>query len=138
MLRVGEFNLVYDPSVGESSPWYINDHTFARDASGCWHLIGITHAEPFAPFEEKQLAHATAPQLLGPWTKQAAALSVDAAAGETHLWAPHVVWHDDRWWMFYCAGGPTPMEYRIHVAVSSDLWSWERLTQSQPARRRRL
>ena len=49
VLEVGDFELVYDPSVGEDEPWYINDHTFFRDHTGTWHLIGITHAEPMAP-----------------------------------------------------------------------------------------
>jgi beta-fructofuranosidase len=122
----GAFELIYDPSAGEREPWYVNDHTFVRDRAGTWHLIGITHAEPFAPFEEVDLCRATAPSLHGPWTKQPSALSTDGAAGETHLWAPHVVDHDGRYWMFYCAGGPSPDAYRIHLATSEDAWSWHR------------
>jgi arabinan endo-1,5-alpha-L-arabinosidase len=122
----GEFRLVYDPSIGEPEAWYVNDHTFVRDAGGTWHLVGITHAEPAAPFDEVHLAHATAPALLGPWTKQPFALSADPGAGETHLWAPHIVHHDDRYWMFYCAGGPSPSEYRIHLAISDDCVHWTR------------
>ena len=69
-VEAGEFTRVYDPSVGEAERWYINDHTFFRDRDGTWHLIGITHAEPMSPHDEKHLAHATAPSLHGPWTKQ--------------------------------------------------------------------
>jgi arabinan endo-1,5-alpha-L-arabinosidase len=122
----GEYQRIYDPSVGEAERWYVNDHTFVRDHTGTWHLIGITHAEPFAPHDEKHLAHATAPDLHGPWTKQPFALSTDPDAGETHLWAPHVVAHDDRYWMFYCAGGAAPTAYRLHLAVSDDCWTWTR------------
>lgn len=122
----GEFRLVYDPSIGEPAAWYVNDHTFMRDAGGTWHLVGITHPEPAAPFDEVHLAHATAPALLGPWTKQPYALSADPGAGETHLWAPHIVDHDDRYWMFYCAGGPSPSQYRIHLAISHDCVHWTR------------
>jgi arabinan endo-1,5-alpha-L-arabinosidase len=122
----GEFRRVYDPSIGESEAWYVNDHTFVCDAGGTWHLVGITHPEPAAPFDEVNLAHATAPALLGPWTKQPFALSADPAAGETHLWAPHIVDHDSRYWMFYCAGGPSPSEYRIHLAISDDCVQWTR------------
>lgn len=126
-LSAGAFELVYDPSIGESEPWYVNDHTFVRDSTDTWHLIGITHAEPFAPFDEVHLAHATAPALHGPWTKQPFALSADASAGETHLWAPHVITDDDGlYWMFYCAGGSTKHEYRIHAATSHDCRSWTR------------
>lgn len=117
---VGDFRLVYDPSIGEAERWYVNDHTFVRGADGTWHLVGITHTEPAAPFDEVHLAHATAPALLGPWTKRPFALSADPAHGETHLWAPHIVDHDGRHWMFYCAGGSSPAEYRIHLAVSDD------------------
>ena len=126
MIRAGDFELVYDPSVGELEPWYINDHTIVRDHTGTWHLIGITHAEPAAPFDEVHLAHATAPALHGPWTKQPFALSADPDHGETHLWAPHVVRHDDTYWMYYCAGGAAKTEYRIHLATSPDCATWTR------------
>ncbi len=117
---------VYDPSAGESERWYINDHTFIRDRAGTWHLVGITHAEPAAPFDELHLAHATAPSLHGPWTKQPFALSTDTALGETHLWAPHIIEHDSMYWMFYCAGGVVKSEYRIHLATSTDCTTWTR------------
>ena len=94
-LSVGEFERIYDPSAGEDERWYINDHTIVRDASGTWHLVGITHPEPASPFDELDLGHATAPDLHGPWTKQPFALSTDPTWGETHLWAPHIVCHDD-------------------------------------------
>lgn len=124
--EVGPHRHVYDPSVGEAERWYVNDHTFVRDRSGTWHLIGITHAEPFAPFDEVDLCHATAPSVLGPWTKHPPALSADPSEGEHHLWAPHVIEHDGRWWMYYCAGGDSPEGYRIHLATSEDCWTWER------------
>ncbi|MCA1736179.1 MAG: family 43 glycosylhydrolase [Actinobacteria bacterium] len=122
----GDFERIYDPSVGERESWYINDHTFFRGRDGTWHLIGITHAEPMAPFDEVDFGHATAQNLRGPWTKQHHALSASIAAGEHHLWAPHVIHHEDLFWMFYCAGGPSPQEYRIHLATSEDGWKWHR------------
>ncbi len=125
-VSVGEFVRIYDPSVGEAEPWYINDHTFVKDAAGTWHLFGITHAEPMAPFDELNFAHATAPALLGPWTKQPFALTVAPELGETHLWAPHVITHDGRYWMFYCAGGAAKSTYRIHLATSDDCYTWTR------------
>jgi hypothetical protein len=122
----GEFRRVYDPSVGEDTAWYINDHTFARDHAGTWHLFGITHEEPLKPFDELHLAHATAPALHGPWTKQPFALSTDAASDETHLWAPHVIEHAGQYWMFVCGGGRPKTEYRIQLATSPDCWNWTR------------
>ncbi len=40
-VTAGAFRLIYDPSVGEAEPWYINDHTFFRDHEGAWHLGGF-------------------------------------------------------------------------------------------------
>lgn len=47
-MRIGadEFRLIYDPSVGENEPWYINDHTIFRDLGGTWHLVGCTSRHP--------------------------------------------------------------------------------------------
>jgi beta-fructofuranosidase len=125
-VSAGSFEHIYDPSVGETEPWYVNEHTFVLDHDGTWHLIGITHAEPANPFDEKHLAHATAPDLHGPWTKRPFALSADEAWGETQLWAPHVIRHDDRYWMFVCGGGDTKTDYRIQLATSDDCVRWTR------------
>ena len=125
-VRAGAFERIYDPSGGESERWYVDDHTFVRDGTGTWHLFGITHAEPAQPHDEKHLAHATAPALHGPWTKQPFALSADSALQESVLWAPHVLSHDGRYWMFVCGGGPGPTEFRIQLATSDDCVRWTR------------
>jgi beta-fructofuranosidase len=122
---VGDYVRVFDPSRGDER-WYINDHTIFRDEAGVWHLVGITHAEPMAPLDEVDLAHATADRLAGPWTAHAPALTADPAAGETHLWAPHVVHHAGAYWMFYCGGGGDWQRYAISVATSTDAWTWTR------------
>ncbi|HVV35459.1 MAG TPA: family 43 glycosylhydrolase [Acidimicrobiales bacterium] len=123
----GEWTHIYDPSVGETEQWYVNDHTVFRDRSGTWHLIGITHAEPFKPFEEVDLCHASAPSLLGPWTKHPPVLTADPALGEKHLWAPHVIDHEGRYWMFVCGGSTEgPATYRIQLATSEDGLTWTR------------
>jgi beta-fructofuranosidase len=126
-VAAGEWTHIYDPSVGEDEQWYVNDHTIVRDRGGVWHLIGITHAEPFKPMEEVDLCHATARSLLGPWTKHTPALTADPAWGEKHLWAPHVIEHDDRYWMFVCGGSLESQEvYRLHLATSDDCVTWTR------------
>jgi arabinan endo-1,5-alpha-L-arabinosidase len=126
LVSAGEFTLVYDPSIGEDEAWYINDHTFVQGPDGTWHMFGITHAEPAEPLDEKQLAHATAPSLTGPWTKQPFALDADPWYGETHLWAPHVIENDGLFYMFYAGGGPDNAEYAINLATSPDLETWTR------------
>lgn len=128
-VTAGDFTKIYDPSIGESQSWYINDHTFVQDASGTWHLFGITHAEPRDPENEIEFAHATAPDLHGPWTKQAPALTVDTAAPyyETHLWAPYVIHVGDTYYMYYCGGGSDHTKSEINLATSKDLYTWTRL-----------
>jgi beta-fructofuranosidase len=126
-VTAGAFTRIYDPSAGEAGPWYINDHTLIRDADRGWHLFGITHAEPADPDNEIELAHATAPRRAGPWTKQPMALRVDPGYGETHLWAPYVLAHQGRYYMFYAGGGPDHTAAQMNLATSADLWQWTRL-----------
>jgi arabinan endo-1,5-alpha-L-arabinosidase len=127
-VRAGAFWHIYDPSVGEDRPWYVNDHTFVYDpAGGRWHLIGITHAEPANPTDEKLFAHASSPSLReGPWEKHEPALEAGPGEGESFIWAPHVIRYDDRFWMFYAAGTPDPTAFRMHLATSDDLFTWTR------------
>ncbi len=127
VVSAGEFNRIYDPSVGERGSWYINDHTFVYGPDRLWHMFGITHAEPANPEDEKNFAHATSPSLTaGPWTKQPFALTADPARGEVLLWAPYVLPHDGVYYMYYCAGDPDHTRYKIQLATSRDLWHWER------------
>jgi hypothetical protein len=126
VVGAGTFSKIYDPSVGESAPWYINDHTIIQGPDGTWHLFGITHQEPAAPEDEDNFAHATAPSLHGPWTKQPFALAVDPTYGESHLWAPYVVKSDGLYYMFYAGGGADPSQAEISLATSPDLWHWTR------------
>lgn len=122
----GPFARIYDPGAGEPEAWYINDHTIVRDADARWHLFGITHPEPANPFEETEFAHATAGELLGPWTKHPSALQVDPDYGETHLWAPFVIEAHERYYMFYAGGGADRTAAAINLATSTDLFTWTR------------
>ncbi|HEY0638023.1 MAG TPA: FG-GAP-like repeat-containing protein [Pseudonocardiaceae bacterium] len=118
---------VYDPSVGEPQRWYYNDHTMIRDLrTGLWHVFAITHPEPANPLNEKNFGHATAPSPTGPWTKRPFALTADPARGESHIWAPHVVHDNGVYHMFYAAGTPDHAAYRMHLATSTDLFTWTR------------
>lgn len=126
---VGKFKHIYDPSVEEEIPWYINDHCLVKGPDNLWHMFGITHAEPFNPLDETNFAHATAKELTQqPWDKQPFALSVarEKPWREIHLWAPHVINHGDLFYMFYCVGGESHEKYRIYLATSKDLFEWER------------
>lgn len=123
--RAGEFSKVYDPSVGEGEAWYINDHCLIRDDANIWHMFGITHAEPASPLDEDFLAHATTPALMQtPWRMQPYVCPVNTPAGETHVWAPHIVRRDDTYYMFYCGGGESGDAYQINLRTSKDLKEW--------------
>ena len=117
---------IYDPSIREPKPWYLNDHTFIKASDGIWHFFGITHPEPADPVNEHVFAHATAPELFGPWTKEPFALHLDRDYGETHLWAPHVIDVDGVYHMFYCGGSEDLTAYEINLATSTDLYHWKR------------
>jgi arabinan endo-1,5-alpha-L-arabinosidase len=126
-VKSGEFAKIYDPSVGENAAWYINDHCFIRGRDGTWHMYGITHAEPLGPLDEHNFSHAVADSLTQrPWRKLPFALSVDPTWNEIHLWAPHVIEHEDLYYMYYCAGDLDNSKYKIYLATSDDLIHWER------------
>ena len=128
LVIAGEFSRIYNPSIGEEESWYINDHCFIPGADGAWHLFGITHADPANPLDEDNFAHATSEILTRfPWEKHDYALSVvEDPWNEFHLWAPHVIKHDGTYYMYYCCGDEDHDTYKIHLATSEDLWSWER------------
>ena len=133
LVTAGAFEKIYDPSVGQDRPWYINDHCFAQGEDGTWHLFGITREEPARAHDEDNFAHASSPELTAaPWRKRPFALSTRPDLGELHLWAPHVVEHDGLYYMYYCAGGfddrgrVDSRNYRMHLATSPDLVAWTR------------
>lgn len=126
-LSVGEFHRIYDPSADENEKWYINDHCFVYDANGVWHLFGITKSEPAGPADEVKFAHATAMKLTqSQWKKEPFAMSADPNQGEKHLWAPHIIFHDGLYYMYYCAGDDDHSKYKIHLATSKNLYDWQR------------
>lgn len=127
--KEGEYQPIFDQSVGESQSWYINDHCFIQDPSGTWHLFGTSNtASPLIPLDEDRFIHATASSLFqSPWIKQPEVLQTNTSLGESQLWAPHIVFKDNLYYMYYCAGSQfTSLEYRIHLATSPDLFHWTR------------
>ena len=123
----GERFQIYDPSVGESKQWYINDHTFVKGPDGTWHMFGITHEEPADPLDETFFAHATADSLdQKQWVKQKPVMHADVDSGETHVWAPYVIEHDGTYYMYYAGGTDDHERYRMQLATSKDLFHWKR------------
>ncbi len=122
---MGESRLIFD-----SNPAYINDHAVIRAQDGTWHMIGITHDKVMGgklpvPNHEDEFAHAFAPTLAGPWTALPHVLKVDYKLGETHVWAPHIVFNDGLYYCFY-AGGGGHWRSMINLATSPDLTTWTR------------
>ncbi len=122
----GEFRHIYDPSEGENA-WYINDHTIIKGKDG-WHLFGITHKEPADPLNEILCAHAIGNDVTSEsFKKLPYPISADRKYNEMHFWAPHVIEENGIYYMFYCAGGIDGHDkYRLHLATSKDLYTWER------------
>jgi len=128
---------VFDTTPLPGGPHYVNDHTLIQARDGSWHLFGIFHREPMGDDTEVAFIHAvTNEQDPAAWSTgsfEAArppytlALEADRAIGETHLWAPHVVAAEDRYWMVYQGGGSDGDRSSMRLAESADLYDWKRV-----------
>jgi arabinan endo-1,5-alpha-L-arabinosidase len=108
---------------------YVNDHALIR-AGTTWHLFytgGIVAPRPwYDPGNETMIGHVTSNDLSS-WTMRPPALALDSSREfrRAHLYAPAVVAHDDRYYMFYTVNlrGYGAGE-EIRLAVSDDLDAW--------------
>jgi len=119
---------IYDQSAGEKKPWYINDHCLVKGPDRKYHLFGITHEKEMVPpaWLEREFAHASSAGLFQvPWQKHPTVVKFDEKLGEDHVWAPHVIEKDGSYYMFYAGGGGSENSM-INLAVSKDLFHWER------------
>ena len=137
VLEEGSMVHVFDTRTIPGGPWYVNDHTLVQDRNGAWHLFGIFHHEPIGEDTEIDFIHAVSeerdPARFGEASFDPApapfdiALRADRAIGETHIWAPHVVAAEGRYWMVYQGGGVDGDHASIRVAESDDLYRWTRV-----------
>jgi hypothetical protein len=128
---------VFDTRAMEGPATYVNDHTLVRGPDGAWHLFGIFHREPMGDDTEIDFVHAVANErdpakwqdgaFVAAAEPHTIALRADEAAGETHLWAPHVVAAEGRWFMFYQGGGADDYHASMRIAESTDLYRWSRI-----------
>lgn len=129
-------------------PHYINDHTVVLDAAtNTSHIIGIFKegVQQTDANNEIYFVHAVADGIdpagwdadsfviPEPADPKRYALQADSSAGETHIWAPHVMRDEkrQRWIMVYQSGlAPdfgNEFKQSIKLATSDDLYTWERL-----------
>lgn len=149
LLRTGELRFLVAAPKGT----YFEYSTVVRDARGLWHMFAqlVQHKDRYAPGKHKEIVHATALAIHGPWTYHGPVLTADPAAGEEFLWHPHAVLHDGRIYLFYVGSGKpwkgwdktnrwregyfgpesTQGPFGIHAASSTDGVTWQRL-QSGP------
>ena len=126
VISIGSYTKIFDQSVGEKDSWYINDHCFVKGPEGKWHMIGITGRNKPHQWDESNFAHAVADSLTGPWEKKPYALTVRHDLNEEVLWAPHIIRVGNVYYMYYCGGHPDHGKYQINLAISKDLYIWER------------
>jgi hypothetical protein len=126
LVEAGEFTTFF----AAEEPWCVNDHTFIQGPDKTWHLFGITHPKPLIWEKDPghQLAHATAKTLLQvPWQAQPFAVKRDWEKNREYvLWAPYVLRHEGKYYMFVCVGDQDTHRYRIHLLTSTDLKEWAR------------
>ena len=92
---------------------YVNDHCIVRGRDGSWHLFGITsHATGDFAEQERYFVHAGTPDLAQPMAELGKVCDNGVRA-----WAPCVIEHDGRYYMYY---GPSPTRF----ATSDELGHW--------------
>jgi predicted GH43/DUF377 family glycosyl hydrolase len=111
---------------------YVNDHCLIR-ARGTWHLFFIQGelTKPgevwYRPGNEAKIGHAESPDLLH-WKLLEPALTTGkpGALDSGHVFAPFVIEHQGKYYMFYAGNVVGIGSSRIFLAVSDDLRRWER------------
>lgn len=113
-VSAGEFVNVYDPGQGENERWYYNDHTLVRDrATAC----GTSSRSPTPSRPSRWTSGSSAtPRRRRPAPVDEAAVRPGGRPerGETHIWAPYVLFHGGTYYMFYAGGTPDHEAYRMH------------------------
>jgi hypothetical protein len=104
----------------------IADHTWVKDDAGVYHLF--FHNEGHVSGNE--IEHYTSTDLQS-LDYVGVALRPNPAAWDSHgLWAPHIIKHEDTYYMFYTGvdgdGRDPATKQRVGLAISTDLMTWTR------------
>ena len=103
-IKIGEIITLYEIP-------YLNDHSIVYNPKdNKWHLFGIISPQT-------RFIHLTADSL----TQQGWEREEDFTDGGAEIWAPHIIFHDSLFHMFYTRIG-VPRE--IHHITSQDLFNW--------------
>jgi arabinan endo-1,5-alpha-L-arabinosidase len=107
--------------------FYLKDFCL-HEVAGVWHLYHIAGTPGVScclPGNEVWFGHATTRDFVT-WETHAACFFIDIRGWDHgHVFAPFVLTHGGRHWMFY-TGVATDNTQRIGVATSTDLFQWER------------
>ncbi|PWB38685.1 MAG: hypothetical protein C3F02_03160 [Parcubacteria group bacterium] len=103
----------------------IADHSWIKDDSGTWHIF-------FSAGTPTEIYHYTTTNFSS-YSEVGKALATTTDKFDFYgLWAPHVIKSGSTYYMFYTgvtgAGGSASHDERIGLATSSDLTTWNRVT----------
>lgn len=118
-----EYNIL--PSFSNDPDWHINDHCFIESEEGTWHMYGIMYPDPGSGDMSyvNYFGHASADDMMDiPWIEEAPPFYETLSEGDV-LWAPHIVYHEGTYYMFYCGGGEVD-NFKICLRTSDNLVSW--------------
>jgi len=121
------FNFQAGPPVKIWTPdkagWHLNDHCFIKSENG-WEIFSIYAPDPGTSTEEfiNWFGHAGSDSLTSGWKELLPVFRDFLNPGDV-LWAPHIIYNDRLYYMFYCGGG-NPQQFSICVRTSKDLKSW--------------
>lgn len=109
--------------------FYLKDHCLIK-AQGIYHLFHIAGAPNVScclPGNELWFGHATTRDFVR-WETHEPCLYISPESWDNgHVFAPYVISHDRRYWMFY-TGCTHENTQRIGLAVSDDLFHWQKLS----------
>ena len=131
----GDFVHVFNPNDmrSDGKTWYTNDHSFIKGNDGKWHAYGIIGYYPVKPWKtETNFFHISAASLKQKkWKEHEYAMTAKPGV-ERVLWAPHVIYENDKYYMFYNVGNmqenaPHYASWgQLSLATSENLHDWER------------
>ncbi|MBN2523075.1 MAG: family 43 glycosylhydrolase [Bacteroidales bacterium] len=114
-----------EPNYLPNPVWHVNDHCFIRDEDNYWHMFGIVYPDPYSgdPTVVNYFGHAGSATLNNiPWAEMDPPFYESLGEGDV-LWAPHIIYHENTYYMFYCGGGELN-SYEICLRTSPDLVTW--------------